>query len=104
MKKKILILASDPFSINYEIIKKSQNFLKRKLKNKYLVIGDQEEISTYIEKNNIPDDISTCGSHGAKKWSEKRKIMISNYTQMRCLRVAVGVCRANCFKSFVSRI
>ena len=53
MKKKILILASDPFSINYEIIKKSQNFLKKKLKNKYLIIGDQEEISTYIGKNNI---------------------------------------------------
>ena len=52
MKKKILILASDPFSINYEIIKKSQNFLKRKLKNRYLIIGDQEEISTYIGKNN----------------------------------------------------
>ena len=52
MKKKILILASDPFSINYEIIKKSQNFLKKKLKNRYLIIGDQEEISTYIGKNN----------------------------------------------------
>ena len=52
MKKKILILVSDPFSINYEIIKKSQNFLKKKLKNRYLIIGDQEEISTYIGKNN----------------------------------------------------
>ena len=33
MKKTILILTSDPFSINYEIIKKSQNFLKKKLLN-----------------------------------------------------------------------
>ena len=33
MKKTILILTSDPFSINYEIIKKSQNFLKKKLHN-----------------------------------------------------------------------
>ena len=52
MKKTILILASDPFSINYEIIKKSQNFLKKKLKNRYLFIGDQEEINNYIGKNN----------------------------------------------------
>jgi len=42
MKKTILILTSDPFSINYEIIKKSQNFLKKKLHNKYLFIGDQK--------------------------------------------------------------
>tara|TARA_B110000971_G_scaffold99437_1_gene102296 strand:+ start:154 stop:381 length:228 start_codon:yes stop_codon:yes gene_type:complete len=53
MKKTILILASDPFSINYEIIKKSQNFLKKKqLKNKYLIIGDQKEIRNYIGENN----------------------------------------------------
>ena len=52
MKKTILILASDPFSINYEIIKKSQSFLKKKLKNRYLIIGDQDEINTYIGKNN----------------------------------------------------
>jgi hypothetical protein len=29
MKKTILILTSDPFSINYEIIKKSKNFKKK---------------------------------------------------------------------------
>ena len=52
MKKVILILTSDPFSINYEIIKKSQNFLKKKLKNKYLFIGDQKDISTNIKKKN----------------------------------------------------
>ena len=51
MKKRILILASDPFSINYEIIKKSQNFLRKKLKNRYLFIGDQADVENYIGKN-----------------------------------------------------
>ena len=44
MKKTILILTSDPFSINYEIIKKSQNFFKKKLHNNYLFIGDQKNV------------------------------------------------------------
>ena len=52
MKKTILILTSDPFSINYEIIKKSQNFLKKKLHNKYLFIGDQKDIGDNIKKDN----------------------------------------------------
>jgi len=51
MKKTILILTSDPFSINYEIIKKTQNFLRKKLINKYLFIGDQTDIETYIGGN-----------------------------------------------------
>ena len=52
MKKTILILTSDPFSINYEIIKKSQKFLKKKLNNRYLFIGDQRDIDQNIKKKN----------------------------------------------------
>ena len=52
MKKTILILTSDPFSINYEIIKKSQNFLKKKLYNKYLFIGDKKDVGDNIKKDN----------------------------------------------------
>ena len=52
MKKTILILTSDPFSINYEIIKKSQNFFKKKLHNNYLFIGDQKDVCDKIKKNN----------------------------------------------------
>ena len=52
MKKTILILTSDPFSINYEIIKKSQNFFKKKLLNKYLFVGDQKDVCNNIKKDN----------------------------------------------------
>ena len=53
MKKTILILTSDPFSINYEIIKKSQYFFKRKLNNTYLFIGDRKDVIQNIKKNNM---------------------------------------------------
>jgi 4-hydroxy-L-threonine phosphate dehydrogenase PdxA len=43
-KKTILIIASDPHSVNYEIIKKSLFFLKKKLKNRYLFVGDEQEL------------------------------------------------------------
>ena len=52
MKKTILILTSDPFSINYEIIKKSQILIKKKLHNKYLFIGDQKDVGDNIKKDN----------------------------------------------------
>ena len=39
MKKTIAIITSDPESINYEIIKKSLFFFKKKNKNNYLFIG-----------------------------------------------------------------
>ena len=52
MKKTVLILTSDPFSINYEIIKKSQNFFKKKLNNRYLFIGDLKDIGDNFKKNN----------------------------------------------------
>ena len=52
MKKTILILTSDPFSINYEIIKKSQYFFKKKLNNKYLFIGDSRDVFQNTKENN----------------------------------------------------
>ncbi|MDB4022927.1 4-hydroxythreonine-4-phosphate dehydrogenase PdxA [Pelagibacteraceae bacterium] len=52
MKKTILILTSDPFSINYEIIKKSQKFFKKKINNRYLFVGDQKDVDDNIKKNN----------------------------------------------------
>ena len=58
MKKLILIIASDPNSINYEILSKSINFFKNKnKKNRYLLVGDKEEIQkkTLIENNVLSD-------------------------------------------------
>ena len=52
MKKTIAIITSDPESINYEIIKKSIFFFKKKNKNNYLFIGSKE----LLKKNLI--DIS----------------------------------------------
>jgi 4-hydroxy-L-threonine phosphate dehydrogenase PdxA len=53
MKKLILIIASDPISVNYEILRKSMHFFKKKKKNEYLVIGNKDEIikRTGIENN-----------------------------------------------------
>jgi len=53
MKKTIAIITSDPKSINYEIIKKSLFFFKKKNKNNYLFIGSKklllkESINTNI--------------------------------------------------------
>ena len=42
MKKTIAIITSDPNSINYEIIKKSLFFFKKKNKNNYLFIGSKK--------------------------------------------------------------
>ena len=53
MKKNILILTSDPNSINYEIIKKSLFFFKKKLKNNYTFVGNKEDINKYIESSKI---------------------------------------------------
>lgn len=43
MKKKILILLSDPNSINYEIIKKSLFFFNKKTNNEYIFIGCKKD-------------------------------------------------------------
>ena len=53
MKKNILILTSDPNSINYEIIKKSLFFFKKKLKNNYTFVGNKEDINKYIKSSKI---------------------------------------------------
>lgn len=55
MKKKILILLSDPESINYEIIIKSLFFFKKKLKNDYIFVGCKKNflIKTKIKKINL---------------------------------------------------
>jgi len=52
MKKTIAIITSDPHSINYEIIKKSLFFFKKKNKNNYIFIGSKD----LLKKNSI--DIS----------------------------------------------
>jgi len=49
MKKTIAIITSDPHSINYEIIKKSLFFFKKKNKNNYLFIGSKD----LLKKNSI---------------------------------------------------
>ena len=49
MKKTIAIITSDPMSINYEIIKKSLFFFKKKNKNNYLFIGSKK----LLKKNSI---------------------------------------------------
>jgi len=55
MKKKILIIASDPNSINYEILNKSIGFFRKKnKKNDYIIIGDKKEI---LEKADIKNNI-----------------------------------------------
>ena len=49
MKKTILILPSDPHSVNYEIIKKTLFFFKNKNnKNNYLFVGDKNDLSNYL--------------------------------------------------------
>ena len=59
MKKKILIITSDPESINYEILKKSLFFFKKKNKNKYIFIGSKKLFYNNIKlpKNNNFDFI-----------------------------------------------
>jgi 4-hydroxy-L-threonine phosphate dehydrogenase PdxA len=48
MKKTILILTSDPFSTNYEIIKKTFFFFKNRNKNNnYLFVGDRNDFENY---------------------------------------------------------
>jgi 4-hydroxy-L-threonine phosphate dehydrogenase PdxA len=54
MKKTILILPSDPHSINYEIIKKTLFFFNnKKNKNNYLFVGDKNDLSNYIGSKKI---------------------------------------------------
>jgi len=52
MKKIVLIVVSDPHSVNYEIIKKSLFFFKNKRKNKYIFIGCKKEFFKKIRTKN----------------------------------------------------
>ena len=54
MKKTILILPSDPHSVNYEIIKKTLFFFKKKNnKNNYLFVGDKNDLSNYLRSKKL---------------------------------------------------
>lgn len=55
MKKKILILTSDPLSINYEIIKKSIFFFNKQNKNDYIFVGCKKDFikNTKLNKTNL---------------------------------------------------
>ena len=54
MKKTILILPSDPHSVNYEIIKKTLFFFKNKNnKNNYLFVGDKNDLSNYLRSKKL---------------------------------------------------
>ena len=66
MKKTIAIITSDPKSINYEIIKKSLFFFKKKNKNNYLFIGSKE----LLLKNSINVDILNIRNI---KWTKNKK-------------------------------
>ena len=51
MTKTVGIITSDPNSINYEIIKKSLFFFKKKNKNKYLFIGSKKLFNENVSSN-----------------------------------------------------
>lgn len=69
MKKKILIILSDPHSANYEIVKKSIFFFHKKNKNQYLFIGCQKDFlkKTGLKKNNL-DFINIKREKNTKKY------------------------------------
>ena len=50
MKKTIAIITSDPKSINFEILRKSLFFFKKKNKNKYLFIGSKKLLKKNVKK------------------------------------------------------
>ena len=50
MKKTIAIITSDPHSINYEIIKKTLFFFKKKNKNNYLFIGSKDLLKKKLNR------------------------------------------------------
>ena len=66
MKKTIAIITSDPNSINYEIIKKSLFFFKKKNKNNYLFIGSKK----LLLKNSINTNILNIKNI---EWNKQKK-------------------------------
>ena len=71
MKKNILILTSDPNSINYDIIKKSLFFFKKKLKNRYTFVGNEEDFNRYIKSNKIKLNFINIKIKNLKKFIKK---------------------------------
>ena len=72
MKKNILILTSDPYSINYEIINKSLKFFKRKNKNNYTFIGCKNDLSKLIKSRiNFLNFIDVKREKNTKKYIKK---------------------------------
>ena len=67
MKKTIAIITSDPESINYEIIKKSLFFFKKKTKNNYLFIGSKK----LLLKNSINTNILNIRNINWNKYKKK---------------------------------
>jgi len=67
MKKKILILTSDPESINGEIIKKSLFFFKKKLNNDYIFIGDLKQTFGNLKTNEYKIKLINISKNCSKK-------------------------------------
>lgn len=67
MKKTIAIITSDPNSINYEILKKTLFFFKKKNKNDYLFIGSKKLLKKKIKK------IKSLNIHNINWVSKKKK-------------------------------
>ena len=66
MKKTIAIITSDPNSINYEIIKKSLFFFKKRNRNNYLFIGSKK----LLLKNSINTNILNIKNI---EWNRQKK-------------------------------
>ena len=76
MKKTIAIITSDPDSINYEIIKKSLFFFKKKTKNNYLFIGSKKLL---IENEIAIKNLNLQNIEWSKTKSKKKYLNESFY-------------------------
>ena len=72
MKKNILILLSDPESINYEIVKKSVSFFKRNNKNIYTFVGCKKDFEKNVTKKKLNTNfINIDRAFNTKKYLEE---------------------------------
>lgn len=67
MKKTIGIITSEPESINYEIIKKTLFYFKKKLNNNYIFIGNKKLFKKNIKKK-IPENINFININYSKNY------------------------------------
>ena len=74
MKKKILILLSDPNSVNYEIVKKSLFFFKKKTKNDYIFIGCKND---FLKSQKLLDNNININFIDIKKNSSIKKYLLN---------------------------